>query len=251
MTRAKPWRGHSARQFSRSVLFWRLLAQYVRGNHSFPTSLCLLKLSLVSHPLSASPSLQPHRARRRFCWWMLKAASVPQQLTPLLQDAACQVDGISPLLLPVTQSRRGTQTNASSVCLLYCFAYSQDLVKLWATREGSGKKGSSVAFVLKAARQSDLNKKCSVVVIRVSCRKVRVPEFHSVHLLIVFSLLKTKHQMSHKQHSHCDLFLKCKPNQNILNWSYTINKSSCVITNYFTTIYTKHLMHSVHSGNTP
>lgn len=38
---------------------------------------------------------------------MWKAASVPQQLTPLLQAAACHVDGISPPLLPVTQSRRG------------------------------------------------------------------------------------------------------------------------------------------------
>lgn len=38
---------------------------------------------------------------------MLKAALVPQQLTLLLQETACQVDGISPPLLPVTQSRGG------------------------------------------------------------------------------------------------------------------------------------------------
>lgn len=58
-------------------------------------------------PLNAPPNLQPHRAGRRFCWWMLKAALVPQQLTLLLQETACQVDGISPPLLPVTQSRGG------------------------------------------------------------------------------------------------------------------------------------------------
>lgn len=78
---------------------------------------------------------------------MLKAAPVPQQLTPLLQDAACQVDGISRLLLPVTQSRRGIQTNASSMCLLYCFAYSQELAKQRATR-GADKPPSAPVSVL-------------------------------------------------------------------------------------------------------
>lgn len=164
------WWGRSPgveQEFSSSVLFWRLLAQYVRGNHSLPTSLCRLKLSPVYHPLNASPSLQLHRARRRFCWWMLKAALVPQQLTPLLQDAACQLDGISRLLLPVTQSRRGTQTNASSMCLLYCFAYSQEMVGLWATRGGRGK--SAPGLVLCRKRQDsmtnlfDLKKKGSQV----------------------------------------------------------------------------------------
>lgn len=73
--------------------------------------------SLRSPTLSVlQPACKPHGARRRFCWWMLKAAPVPQQLTPLLQDAACQLDGISRLLLPVTQHRRGTQ------CLLRVFA---------------------------------------------------------------------------------------------------------------------------------
>lgn len=78
---------------------------------------------------------------------MLKAAPVPQQLTPLLQDAACQVDGISRLPLPVTQSRRGIQTNASSMCLLYCFAYSQELAKQRATR-GTDKPHSAPVSVL-------------------------------------------------------------------------------------------------------
>lgn len=47
---------------------------------------------------------------------MWKAAPVPQQLTPLLQEAACHVDGISPPLLPVTNPG-----GAADKCFIYVF----------------------------------------------------------------------------------------------------------------------------------
>lgn len=81
---------------------------------------------------------------------MLKAASVPQQLTPLLQDAACQVDGISRLLLPVTQSRRGTQT---VFALLFCLQSRAGQAMSY--KGGQWKRGSSVGFVQEVARQSN------------------------------------------------------------------------------------------------
>lgn len=56
---------------------------------------------------------------------MLKAAPVPQQLTPLLQEVACHVDGIFAPLLPVTGSKRGCR-QMLHLCLLYCLAPSQD-----------------------------------------------------------------------------------------------------------------------------
>lgn len=67
--------------------------------------------------------------------------------TAINSSPACLVDGISRLLLPVTQSRRGIQTNASSMCLLYCFAYSQELAKQRATR-GADKPPSAPVSVL-------------------------------------------------------------------------------------------------------
>lgn len=68
-------------------------------------------ISLPSLALSGIPSLSVHppptsQSQEEVCWWILKAALVPQQLTPLLQEAACQVDGIFAPLLPVTHSRR-------------------------------------------------------------------------------------------------------------------------------------------------
>lgn len=64
--------------------------------------------SSLWYPLSPRVTQPPTpQSQKEVCWWMLKAALVPQQLTLLLQEAACQVDGISPPLLPITQSRRG------------------------------------------------------------------------------------------------------------------------------------------------
>lgn len=57
----------------------------------------------------------------KVCGWMLKAALVPQQLTLLLKEAACLVDGIFPPQLLVTQSRRGLETNAPTMCLFLLF----------------------------------------------------------------------------------------------------------------------------------
>lgn len=87
---------------------------------------CFLHLCAPVHFFSNPSTLcstQPPTplSSEEVCWWMLKAALVPQQLTLLLQEAACQLDGISTLLLPVTQTRRGQRTNASTTCLLYCF----------------------------------------------------------------------------------------------------------------------------------
>lgn len=178
---------------------------------------------------------------------MLKAALVPQQLTPLLQDAACQVDGISRLLLPVTQSRRGTQTNASSMCLLYCFAYSQELVELRATREGSGKKAPVSVLCRKqqggTTNLFDSNKKGSQVFWW--SESAAVPECNSVQRLNVCCPLKTMYQLS-QQHIHRNLFLKCKPlrdNMNILNFPHferqnSKNKPSHVITHFSTSTQT-------------
>lgn len=193
---------------------------------------------------------------------MLKAALVPQQLTPLLQDAACQVDGISRLLLPVTQSRRGTQTNASSMCLLYCFAYSQELVELRATREGSGKKAPVSVLCRKqqggTTNLFDSNKKGSQVFWWYE--SAAVPECVSVQRLNVCCPLKTMYQLS-QQHVHGNLFLKCKPladNMNILNFPHFERQNSkkkkqpCYYTflQKHTNICAKDQMYSVHSWNT-
>lgn len=67
-------------------------------------ALCSLPLHPLSQCITQPPTLWSGMA---VCWWMLKAVLVPQQLTLLLQEVACQFDGISPTLLSVTQSRRG------------------------------------------------------------------------------------------------------------------------------------------------
>lgn len=105
-------------QFSSSGLCWRLFARDVKGNQMFPTSPCPLKPSLVTPPSQFFTQPPTPQSSKEVCWWMLKAAPVPQQLTLLLQEAACQVDGISPLLLPVTQSRGGCR---QMLLLCVCF----------------------------------------------------------------------------------------------------------------------------------
>ncbi len=137
---------HNGQQFNSSVLFWRLFGRHVKGNQMFPKSLCPVALS-------GMPSLS-----------MLHPTSNPTELEGgLLMD----VEGLSgPTAinssparsglsgwwnLPTTAAchtiQEGLQTNASSVCLPYCFAYTvENQHKQRAVRGSQVIKSSSVSF---------------------------------------------------------------------------------------------------------
>lgn len=92
-------------------------------------------ISLPSIALSGSPlsMLHPTSNPMEQEWGLLmdvEGCSGPTAINSSLQEAACQVDGISPLPLPVTQSRRGRR---QMLHLCVCFTV-LPTVKSWHKR---------------------------------------------------------------------------------------------------------------------
>lgn len=127
--------------------YWPEMSKEIR---CFPHLSALF--SSLWYPLSQCFTQPPTpQSQKEVCWWMLKAAPVPQQLTPLLQEAACQVDGISPPLLPVTKSGRACR-QIYVFALLFCLQSGVSTSKeLWGASKTT--KCSSVSFTQSMAMQ--------------------------------------------------------------------------------------------------